>query len=486
MQFHFKLTLLIVTAFLPVLLTGCGGLNVEKIPLEAVSYPPEDAQPSPVGFNKIRFAVPTGAPTVASAPGNFLEWLLTCEGPYGLTSQGSIRGRSMPSDSWREIFFTTLEGQGYDVAGNPGRLFDEEADLQRAVYSVGGRITDLKINTCEQSSWFGRIPRGSSGEGHVEVEWTVYDLLNRRNVYLTTTKGYGRTRTPNHEGPLLLFEEALAASIHNLGADEQFHNLVFFGTAPQEQPDTYTDPYEDPISRFEPHEDVVIARRPLSQSPAAGRLEDIARAAVLIQAGSAHGSGYFITQQGHMLTNAHVVGHALRVRVVTSGKKEKLVAEVLRVDRKRDVALLRLEEIPDDLKIKTLPVRLDKPDVGEEVYAIGSPSLTRLQDTVTKGIISAHRYNRQRNQPEIQADVYTFGGNSGGPLLDINGNIIGMSFAGYARGEQDLSGLNLFIPIGDALEKLDISLDGAAPPARTETPETDNTPAENAPVKLTR
>lgn len=56
----------------------------------------------------------------------------------------------------------------------------------------------------------------------------------------------------------------------------------------------------------------------------------------------------------------------------------------------------------------------------------------------------------------VQADVDIHRGNSGGPLLDQNGNIIGLAVAGYVRGGQDLAGLYLFIPIADALEKLNI------------------------------
>lgn len=438
-------------------LAACG-LHVEKTPLNPVPESPEDAQPAPVGFNKIRFAIHAGTPTVASAPPDLWDFLFACVPPFGLTSQGSVRGRTFPSDSWREIFLDTLEGQGYDVAGNPGRMFDETEDMQRTIYSVGGRITDLKINACEETSWFGTIPRGDSGEGAIMVEWTVFDLLHRRNAYKVTTKGYARLRHPSYDGLIVLFEEALAASIHNLGADENFHDLVFYGAKPDSEPGTYDDWDEEPVTMYDPDEKVTLALPVQSGKPVTGRLEDIRKAAVMVEAGGGHGSGFFITKEGHILTNAHVVGHALRVRVVSAGKKEKMIAEVLRVNRARDVALLKLEKIPEDLDYVVLPVRTESLKVGEDVYAIGAPRLRKLQDTVTKGIVSAMRFDRKEKQPYIQADVDTYEGSSGGPLVDANGNLVGMAVLGYLVGPETMGGLNWFIPIDDALQKLRVDI----------------------------
>ncbi len=444
-----------IFAILAVFLASCGGLNVENVPLEQAQLPAENASPSPVGFNKIVFAIPTGTPTVSQSPKGFLG-LLECDWPYGLTAQGSVRGRGFPTDGLREVFLQALEGQGYDVTGNPGRLFDEEEDMQRTIYSVGGRITDIKIDTCQRTNLWG-MNQGQTGEGMVEVEWSVFDLLSRKYVYKTTTKGYGTLKMPNYEGVQLLFEEALAASVHNLGADQKFYDLVFYGAEPDSLPGTFEDPNENPVRIFDSRETVSVAANGLSNAPAEGRFEDILQSAVVIQK-AGHGSGFFITHEGHIITNAHVVGNADRMRIITHGKKYKLVAEVLRVDRRRDVALLKLESIPQGFTIHTLPIRMEKPPVGSSVYAVGAPLKTGLQDTVTKGIISTHRYDKHEGQYYIQADAEVHGGNSGGMLLDNNGNIIGMAVSAYSPGEGIGIGLNNFIPIADALEKLDIAI----------------------------
>ena len=192
-----------------------------------------------------------------------------------------------------------------------------------------------------------------------------------------------------------------------------------------------------------------------------GHVRQAAKNAVVIQAGKGHGSGFFITKEGHILTNAHVVGDALRVRIVTANKGEKLVAEVLRSDKARDVALLRLENAPDSLKITPVPIQVVWPAVSEDIYSVGAPSHTRMQDTVTKGIVSAHRRIRIDGitMNFIQGDVQTIGGNSGGPLLDVYGNVVGMSVMGLHQfATESDSGLNIFIPISEALHYLDIDL----------------------------
>lgn len=444
-----RLSLCVVISL--VVLSACG-LKVEHVALDEPPVIAPDVQPTPIGFNKIAFAVPTGTPVVSQSPKGILG-LIECSYPYGLKPVRP-QGRGFPRENWRRIFFETLEGQGYDVTGNPGALFDEIEDLQRTVYSIGGRITDLKMDVCETQGMFG-VSRGIKGEASMTVEWTTFDLLNRKNVFRKVTKGYARTNNSNYEGVELLFEEALAAAVNNLGADQEFSQLVLYGEEPEELPGTIEDPYEQALSVYDPQEAIYVEEKPLFDTPAGPRIEALSSAAVMIQT-TGHGSGFFITKQGHILTNAHVVGNAQRVRVVTAGKEEKLIAEVLRLDRKRDVAVLRLETVPDDLEIVTLPVRPEMPHVGEDVYAIGAPIYTRLQDTVTKGIVSAKRYDRMRKHWRIQADVTIHPGNSGGPLLDAQGNVIGLSVAGYIEGSTNLAGLNLFIPIADALEHLDI------------------------------
>lgn len=439
------------------LLSACGGLNVEKVPLGQAETPPADAQPSPIGFNKIYYAIPTGTP-VKSYSAKGMLGVISCSAPFGVAESG-ISSRSFPNDSLREIFFDTLESEGYDVAGNPGRMFDEREDLMRANYKVGARVTDIKMDLCRQKSLLG-IERGDTGEARIKVEWTVFDSLHHKNAYTKTTEGYASLEIANHEATGLLLEKAFEAAAHNLGADEEFHKLIFFGTPPENIPATVPDPNEEPLSLYSPDESVTLQQTRPSVRPVKPHLPEALKGVVMIETGTGHSSGFFVGGQGHIVTSAYAVGDALRVRVVTSGKEEKLTAEILRKDYARDVALLRLEKIPDDLHLDPLPVRTEKPKVGDTVYAIGAPREKRLQDTVTKGIVSALRFDRRENQPYIQADIDVYPGNGGGPLLDENGNVIGIAASGYTAAPETLDGLSWFIPISDALEKLGIGLEG--------------------------
>lgn len=434
-------------------------MPIQKIPLGHAPDSPFDAQPAPIGFNKIRYSIPTGAPVMSQSIRG-VTGLITCEAPFTMVQAG-ITGRTFVNDRYKIIFRDAMEALGYDVTGDPGIMFDEQEDIARTTYSIGARVTDLKLDVCNRTSFLFGYDRGHDGEATIEVEWTVFDLLHRKTVYKTVQKGYAKLNTSNFEGIDLLIENAFTASAHNLGADRAFHDLVFEGIEPSQSND-HSDSFNDrPNGKFDSNELVELPAQNLHTKSSKPDMNNVKKSVVVIEAGGNHGSGFFITPQGHIITNYHVVGHAARVRIVTSEQEEKLIAEVLRVDPKRDVALLKLETTPEKLNIKPLPIRLDKPDVSTDIYAVGAPILRKLQDTISKGIISAHRYDKKKKQYYIQGDVDAHGGNSGGPLLDAYGNIIGVTVSGYSGTDPNASiGLNFFVPIADALEKLDISISG--------------------------
>ncbi len=247
-------------------------------------------------------------------------------------------------------------------------MFDEQADMQRAIYSVGARVTDIKMDVCdEEGGGFltANVPIGYVGEAVVQIEWTVFDLLRRKNAYQLTTKGYSRLDEPNDEGITVMLEGAFAAAAHNLGSDKTFFDLVFSGIPPQKIPGTYEDPEEKSLTSADSRATVMLPPQKLLTGPAGKKMDQYRHVAVLVETAGAFGSGFFLNKDGYILTNAHVVGHAAQVRVVSADKEEKLVADVLRTDPARDVALLKLESIPDDFKIPTLPVHLDRPVVSD-------------------------------------------------------------------------------------------------------------------------
>ncbi len=159
------------------------------------------------------------------------------------------------------------------------------------------------------------------------------------------------------------------------------------------------------------------------------------------------GSGFIISADGYILTNAHVVDHADKITVRLADKRE-LKAKVIGADKRTDVALLKIEATG-------LPkVTLGAPDqlkVGEWVVAIGSPF--GFDSSVTAGIVSAKgRSLPQENfVPFIQTDVAINPGNSGGPLFNMKGEVVGINSQIYSR-SGGYMGLSFSIPIDVAMD----------------------------------
>jgi len=159
------------------------------------------------------------------------------------------------------------------------------------------------------------------------------------------------------------------------------------------------------------------------------------------------GSGFIVSSDGVILTNAHVVAEADSVIVKLSDKRE-FKAKVTGIDKLSDVAVLKIDA-------KDLPtVKIGNPQnarVGEWVIAIGSPF--GFENTVTAGIISA----KSRTLPDegyvpfLQTDVAVNPGNSGGPLFNLNGEVIGINSQIYSR-SGGYQGLSFAIPIDVAMK----------------------------------
>lgn len=159
------------------------------------------------------------------------------------------------------------------------------------------------------------------------------------------------------------------------------------------------------------------------------------------------GSGFIISNDGYILTNAHVVNEADEVLVKLFDKRE-FKAKIIGYDRRTDVALIKIDAT-------NLPkVTIGDPNqlkVGEWVAAIGSPF--GLENTMTAGIVSAKgRALPQENfVPFIQTDVAINPGNSGGPLFNLRGEVVGINSQIYSRSGGSM-GLSFSIPIDVAID----------------------------------
>ena len=160
------------------------------------------------------------------------------------------------------------------------------------------------------------------------------------------------------------------------------------------------------------------------------------------------GSGFILSADGYVLTNAHVVQGADEV-IVTLPDKRELKAKLIGADQRSDVAVVKVEATG-------LPVvkvgDSNKAKVGEWVMAIGSPF--GLENTVTAGIISAKQRDTGDLLPLIQTDVAINPGNSGGPLVNMRGEVIGINSQIYSQ-NGGYMGISFAIPIADAVRVAD-------------------------------
>jgi len=192
-----------------------------------------------------------------------------------------------------------------------------------------------------------------------------------------------------------------------------------------------SDGARDPLSEF--------FRRFMPEAPERGAPE---------QRGQGLGSGFIISQDGYILTNAHVIADADDVTVRLSDAKREFKAKVVGADKRTDVALLKVDAT--GLPVVT-PGTSEKLKAGEWVAAIGSPF--GFANTITAGIVSAKGRTLPDESfvPFIQTDVAVNPGNSGGPLLNLRGEVVGINSLIYSQ-TGGYMGLSFAIPIEVAMD----------------------------------
>jgi len=367
----------------------------------------------PVKFARAAFQIPEGAVWAYQGA------ILTC----GLMAR-SIRWRA---EEWNPetsrlaaVFREELAKAGFAQARN-ANLFDDAPSADR--YQVAALITGMDARFCGN---YDATPVPYSGRIRMTVEWQLYDNLRREVVSRFETTAGGQASLSG-DGIERTFYDAFRGSVRALLATEGFRTAVTTESASPQQ-----------------H---VLA--PISFSAAADEKRTIASSAHAVAAiltGEGHGTGFLISKEGFLLTNHHVVGAAKYVKVRWPDGAET-IGEVMRTDRRRDIAVVKA----DPGSRRALTLRTAAPALGAPVYAIGTPLDAKFQGSVTKGVMSASRV--YDGLPFIQSDVVVNGGNSGGPLLDESGAVIGVCVSGMEINGAPV-GINLFIPIDDALKAL--------------------------------
>lgn len=162
--------------------------------------------------------------------------------------------------------------------------------------------------------------------------------------------------------------------------------------------------------------DFITIQKPVSPTDIGSSM----KSTLTIETDSGHGSGFVISKDGYIVTNLHVVATSKKLNVITNDG-ENIEAKLIRKNENKDLALIKVNktfnsafDIFSDDTVK----------IGQEIFAIGTPNSIELGQTLSKGIVSGVRSNETENY--IQTDASVNSGNSGGPLIDKNGVILGV------------------------------------------------------------
>ena len=403
------------------------------------NMPPKSEQAS-VGLAKVGFDLPANVPVGLTGT----SLLNQCRRPE--RAARILWNPAHGTGNLREIaagFYRALRSAGYNVVGNPSEIFASVSrDKVDPDYWIGGQVTGLKVINCDASWVLNRVV-GDDVEIDMKITWQVFSRIREEVVFevpLEVRHTYSWRVGKSDVKPLsLLYAEAVVKSAAGLARDRRFFDLV-----------TRPAPAVADIRAVD-EAVLVLDRQQTSARPIQDDIDLIRQSVVTLDAGAGgHGSGFFVSPT-LIMTNHHVAEGKNLMRV-TLANGRKVLGEVVRQHAERDVALIQVEAQGR----RPLPIRDEPLKITEEVFAIGTPLVRGLGSTVSKGIVSAFRSNRFGLE-DIQADVDIHGGNSGGALLDRHGNVVGVTYAGISpAGSTFSTGLNLFVPIGDALDKLNI------------------------------
>lgn len=320
-----------------------------------------------------------------------------------------------------------MRARGFRAVGAENLVFGKDESHQ-ARFLVGGTVNELECRkqNLELSCRIG-------------VEWQILDVATDDVVYTvqSRTAVYRLGVSDKDRMGSMLLTGAMDALLARKGF------RATLSTAPSTKA---ADPTFEPAS---------VARCAVAKKLPEGA-EDLLRMTVVVQVPGGFGSGFFVSPDGLVLTAAHVVeaGKAkLRLRDGT-----EMDAVPVRVAKGLDVALLRTTKPFASQTCASL--RADTPGIGSDVYAAGAPGSLALAFSMSRGIVSGlpeidgHR--------RVQTDAPLSPGNSGGPLADSAGNVIGVVSFKLVGGK--VEGLGFAVPIQEAIKALGLTVSDATDP----------------------
>ena len=316
----------------------------------------------------------------------------------------------------------TLRKFGYNVLGAENLLFGVD-NSAKARMLLGGTVSKF---VC---------PRISAAQRncYMDIQWELFDTRLQQVIYRTGTVAERMIRADvpgtSRDVQRLIFD--------NMRSLLRRYNFV----AHLKKKSATSESSSLPAAHFQ--------RCQTRELSLPAQMNQAIEATVLIRMGNAHGSGFFVSNDGVLLTAGHVAAGLKAVQVTTSGGTE-LNATVLRVNREQDVALLKVE----NYESACLPITPVGQHAGNEIFVIGAPLDTQFAFSVSKGIISGSRM--VDNTHLLQTDASINPGNSGGPLLGVDGKVLGIVVTKLTG--TGVEGVAFATPVQNALVALNLAV----------------------------
>lgn len=363
----------------------------------------------------------------------------------------SSQTKDLTWDGYSRLASEDFVLKAYDILGEAGfktvqreenQLFSTEKRSRRTPrFVVAGKMTDLWLDIRVAGAY------GYSYESDMRmtIEWQVLDRSSNKVVIRESTSARERSTikgSPNMVPVMDLFAETFYKF---LGSGKLYETVKAAGStstvAANPDDPTVEGTIEVPAEKTSLK---VVTLPKFETNPE--MIQYATQACVTVSTDAGHGSGVIVSDDGLVITAAHVVEGVNRLNVIFSNGVE-LEAKVLVQDSKYDVALLK---VPGS-KYKALPIGKGlSTGLGEEAITIGTPSDIELGQSISKGIISGKR--KHDEVLYIQTDVAVSPGNSGGPLLNTKGQIIGIIERKLIG--NGIEGVGFALPIETALRQL--------------------------------
>lgn len=365
---------------------------------------------------------------------------------------------------YADVFVQTMKRLGYPVEEDTA-LFKDTKD-RVADLLVAGRIVDATLNECYPRANDSKLK--ATGTAYLKIEWSVYSPVEKKVLGVFQTDGTTYQEIASDIGQPGLLRPALQDAVEKLAALHGYQRLIdppasespaaraaapAPGVAPAAAPaaaPVVAVPAAAPPARAAAPAVGAKTFRIKAAAPFSGdlkaNLERVREAVLTVNANAGSGSGFVLSADGKALTAEHVVSGTRFVKVRT-GTGRECWGEVVASSKARDLALIELQ----CTGLVPLPLARRKVVEGGEVYAVGTPLDDTLEFTVTKGVVSGIR--KYQKLDYIQSDVNVLHGNSGGPLLDSAGNVLGIATKSITSSGVPL-GVNLFVPLGDLEQHL--------------------------------